>query len=160
MGRRALLSALSVLIVAACQNVAERTPPHTLLWVPSNVTPYDGPASFKDGSAAVSVNVDNVDPDLLTRQLIEHYFNTRWASRTRADRDWVIFLGGGVIPTDAQGRPIKLQTRYWRAEWEDKGGNLIKYTLTDSRIAGSPDNTVSVYGGYIPASLVRRDAAQ
>lgn len=99
-------------------------------------------ASFKDGSAAVAVNVDNVDPDLPKRHLIEHYSNTRWAVRTRADQEWIIFPGGGVIATDAQGRPIKLETRYWRAEWEDDGGNFIKYTLKDSRIAGSPDNTV------------------
>jgi hypothetical protein len=160
MRKRALLSALSVLLVAACQNAAERTPPHTLLWLPSNVKPFDGAASFKDGSAVVSFNVDNVEPDLLTHQLIEHYSNTRRALRTRADREWIIFPGGGIIQTDVQGRPIKLQTRYWRAEWEDDGGNLIKYTLKDSRIADSHDNTVSVYGRYVPASLVRRDAVQ
>jgi hypothetical protein len=160
MRKRALLSALSVVLVAACENAAERTPPHTLLWTSSTVTPYDGPASFNDGSAAVSFNVDNVDPDPLTRQLIEHYSNTRWALRTRADREWIIFPGGGVIPTDAQGKPIELQAKYWRAEWEDDGGNFIKYTLKDSRIAGSPDNIVSVYGRYISASLVRRDTLQ
>lgn len=149
--------ALYVFLAAACQNAEDRTLPHTLLWTPSNVTPYDGPASFKDGSAVVGVNVDNVDPDLLIRQLIEHYANTRWALRSPADREWVIFPGGGVIPTDAQGRPIKLQTKYWRAEWEDQGGNLINYSLKESWILGESGTTINVYGRYIPASLPRFD---
>jgi hypothetical protein len=114
------------------------------------VTPSDGLASFKDGSAAVGFNVDNVDPDLLTRQLIEHYADTRWALRSPGDREWVIFPGGGVIPTDAQGRPIKLQTEYWQAEWEDEGGNRIHYALKQSSILGEPGNTILVYGRYSP----------
>jgi hypothetical protein len=149
------------LTCGACQE-GESISPHRVLWVPTNGVTNAGPESFRDGSASVSVSLNDIEPDSVVRALVSHYDGTEWrvasspSDATSPQRSWVMWAGGGVLPLDAAGNRIPMETRYWRAAWEDASGNLVSYTLKDTRVVGKPGNQVDVHGSYTPATLRSR----
>lgn len=151
---------LCALTFGACQ-AGESISPHRVLWVPSNGVTNAGPESFRDGSASVSVSLNDIEPDSVARALASHYDGSEWRAASLpgdapSPRGWVLWEGGGVLPFDAAGNRIAMETKYWRAAWEDASGNLVSYTLKDTRVLGKPGNQVDVHGSYTPAALRSR----
>jgi hypothetical protein len=151
---------LFALTVGACR-ASESNPPHLALWVPSKAVLYEGPGSFRDGSASVSCSVKDIEPDSMVRALVSHFDGTKWRAASLpgdapSPRSWVVWAGGGVLPFDAAGNRIAMETKYWRAAWEDASGNLVSYTLKDTRVVGKPGNQVDVHGSFTPAALRSR----
>ena len=153
--------ALAALLLSGCRSASVSPPPHTLLWVPSDGVISEGPQTYKDGSATVSVTVTDTDPDALTSRLLAHYSGGAWTLRLKdsaasgARPDW-IRPPTGILALDAQGKRIDREVRYWQAYWENQHGDFINYLLQETRTIGTPGNEIRILGSYMPGT-VRRD---
>lgn len=147
-----IVGALSV--TPGCERPAEEA-----FWIPSDATPLAKPQMYADGFRDLSFRVERKDPEEFVKRLVSHFEQRGWRQRSRTtegggptsfDRSWQEFPGGGVVPVDAAGKPIKLETRYWHGEWEDERGDRIAYHLTASRETGAERSSIFGYATYAP----------
>src|SRR5207249_11707142 len=64
-------------------------------------------------------------------------------------------LPGGVFMRDTQGNIVSpLLLSEWIGEWEDTHGNVVRYSLMESRYRDTAHNQVRCYAQYVTAAAI------
>lgn len=127
-----------------------------LLWLPAEaqlerdfarpVSVRNGRSIYVDGSAAVVFTID-IDPQELSRRLIQHFATSRWHQRNYQ------FMNPGLATSFelgwrvTHGGPPYEPWREWEGEWDDENGGVLTY------VAGGKGHQLRGLGSYLPRSV-------
>jgi hypothetical protein len=150
------LVVLTLLATLSCGK-RERPLDPTLLWAPPHAKITLAPHLNRgDGACELGFTLVDVEREELTRQLLQHFEQSQFRQRSTLRKNgyptsfgegWQRVLGGGVIPTDAQGRILTVEDREWHGEWQNEPGEVIAYHLSEGRY-NARHNSVLGYATY------------
>jgi hypothetical protein len=138
-----------------------------VLWLPASAVPEEdaarpvlirnGRSIYVDGSGAVVFSVAG-DCDAVARDIRTHFEHSAWRPRSTQDLNPHIAIsissgchphGGGVIPMDANGRPVSHGPfNEWYGEWENERGDIVSY------VVGGTGQQLRGYASYVPRHVV------
>jgi hypothetical protein len=119
------------------------------LWAPAGAQ-SDEPPSLSRYSSILRFTIPDADLDKVADELKAHFSIPEWRPRVSEQMAarWQSWRGGGVSPSDAQGRLIFGEHLYWHGAWQDARDYTITYRLSTTRPFGEARSTLYGYVEY------------
>ena len=108
-----------------------------------------GPQSYRDGSADLVFELVDVVLEDVSEGFVRHFQFPWRAQPLFRGWTWEVVRGGGVVPVDSQGRPVKNEVHVWHGKWANDAGDVIAYDLTATTLENGGRSHVSGYARYL-----------